>query len=240
MNLSRLILNPRSRVVRRDLADCHEMHRTLLSAFPEEVGDPRVGARAEFALLYRLELERAAGGIRVLVQSRVPPDWTQLPKGYLLDTGLDSENPACKSVEAHYAWMTTGQRFVFRLRANPTRKVETKSSADGTRRNGRRVDLRNDAAREAWLGRKAAAGGFRILSVQIDPRVPNIRDIVEAPITGRRQGRLLTFGSVLFDGVLQVSDAAAFQQTLAQGIGPGKAYGFGLLSIAPIAVPSGS
>jgi CRISPR system Cascade subunit CasE len=43
----------------------------------------------------------------------------------------------------------------------------------------------------------------------------------------------MTFGSVLFEGVLQVTDPDGFRETLATGIGSGKAYGFGLLSIAP-------
>lgn len=43
----------------------------------------------------------------------------------------------------------------------------------------------------------------------------------------------LTFGAVLFEGVLRVTDAAAFRAALERGIGSGKAYGFGLLSVAP-------
>ncbi|MBX5446264.1 type I-E CRISPR-associated protein Cas6/Cse3/CasE, partial [Sphaerobacter sp.] len=33
MYLSRLILNPRSRDVRRDLADCQQLHRSVMSGF---------------------------------------------------------------------------------------------------------------------------------------------------------------------------------------------------------------
>ncbi len=48
MYLSRLILNPRSRAVRRDLADCHSMHRTVMSGFPnvEAAGDARATQRS--------------------------------------------------------------------------------------------------------------------------------------------------------------------------------------------------
>jgi CRISPR system Cascade subunit CasE len=41
------------------------------------------------------------------------------------------------------------------------------------------------------------------------------------------------FGSVMFDGLLRVSDPDVFRLTLQKGVGSGKAYGFGLLSIAP-------
>ena len=40
--------------------------------------------------------------------------------------------------------------------------------------------------------------------------------------------------SVLFDGRLRVTDSTAFQKALSCGIGPAKAFGFGLLSIAPV------
>jgi CRISPR system Cascade subunit CasE len=39
--------------------------------------------------------------------------------------------------------------------------------------------------------------------------------------------------SVLYDGMLEVTDETLFHETLAHGVGPDKAYGFGLLSIAP-------
>jgi CRISPR system Cascade subunit CasE len=42
----------------------------------------------------------------------------------------------------------------------------------------------------------------------------------------------LSLLSVLFEGVLEVTDPDAFHDTLVQGIGSGKAFGFGLLSLA--------
>jgi CRISPR system Cascade subunit CasE len=42
----------------------------------------------------------------------------------------------------------------------------------------------------------------------------------------------MTFGDVVFEGRLRVGDAEAFRRALAVGIGSGKAYGFGLLSVA--------
>ena len=42
----------------------------------------------------------------------------------------------------------------------------------------------------------------------------------------------MSFGSVLFEGELIVTDVEAFRAALVKGIGSGKAYGFGLLSIA--------
>jgi len=52
----------------------------------------------------------------------------------------------------------------------------------------------------------------------------------------RQEGgtQLLTFAAVIFEGVLRVEDSQAFREALERGIGPGKAFGFGLLSVAPV------
>jgi CRISPR system Cascade subunit CasE len=73
-----------------------------------------------------------------------------------------------------------------------------------------------------WLQRKAAQGGFAVLSA-----MPTQQQRTD----DRRHE--LKFFSVQFDGVLQVAEPERFRQTLAQGIGSGKAFGFGLLSVAP-------
>ena len=47
-------------------------------------------------------------------------------------------------------------------------------------------------------------------------------------------GTSITHAAVRFDGVLVVTDRAAFKTTVANGIGSGKAFGLGLLSLAPV------
>jgi CRISPR system Cascade subunit CasE len=44
----------------------------------------------------------------------------------------------------------------------------------------------------------------------------------------------MTHFAVVFDGLLRVTDTGAFTETLVHGLGSAKAFGFGLLSIAPI------
>lgn len=241
IHLSRLILNPRGREVRRDLANCQDLHRTLMSGFPHSDGDA-VGARQRFGVLYRLEPSPRGGGPpTLLVQSDVAPDWSRLAPSYLLETA-DALNPACRSVDAAYRTLTPGRVLRFRLRANPTRKVDTRSGADGERRNGRRVPVANDEARLTWLSDKATAGGFRLLKVRERTDVPDVRaNAIEEVIGFRRDPaaadgaarQKLTFAGILFDGNLVVTDPERFYETLRQGIGPAKAYGYGLLSIGP-------
>ena len=235
MYLSKLILNPRSREARRDLADCQNLHRTLLAAFPQAASET---ARAEFGLLYRVEVQPRSGLATVLVQSCLQPDWTKLPPDYLFEA---EHNPACKSVRESYESLSQGLVVTFCLRANPTRKIDTKTQADGKKRNGKRVELFREEEQLVWLQRKAAAAGFRILALKLNADVPNVRASAENKTYGWRHQnqaeggkKKLTFGSVLFEGELEITNPGEFQKALATGLGTGKAYGFGLLSIAPV------
>lgn len=216
MYLSRLILNPRSRRVQRELEEPYEMHRSILRAFPAALrGDERVLFRADELPKYNAPA--------LLVQSVNMPDWTWLAddegaRGYLLP--VPEPNPAVKPFDLKLA---DGQALGFRLRANPTVKKDTD---DG--RSVRRGLLTEDEQMQ-WLARKAEAGGFRVLSVNIAR---------EGKVCGEihREDKAthdLTLLAVRFDGVLQVTDPDKLIATVMTGIGSGKGFGFGLLSLAP-------
>jgi len=127
--------------------------------------------------------------------------------------------------------IAAGKTARFRLRANPTRKIETKS-VGGQRRHGHRVRHRNDERCIDWLVRKGNDHGFEIMrDAQGQPKLLLIR---EPARRGRRNGIAITFEGVRFDGLLRIADPDAFRAGVINGIGPGKAFGFGLLSFAPI------
>lgn len=225
MYLSRLLLNPKSRHVVRDLADCQALHRTVMSAFPPATSPER--ARAQFGVLYRLDQDRRHHRLILLVQSLVSPDWSRLPQDYLAAVP-DLENPAVKPVAHLYEGIAPNTVLAFRLRANPTRKIDTKTGPDGRRRHGRRVELVREEDQVAWLKRKAQEGGFEVLAVRV-------RGFTKEE--GRKpgpSGSALTVAGVLFEGHLRVTDPRKFlEHSLVRGVGPGKAYGMGLLSLAP-------
>jgi CRISPR system Cascade subunit CasE len=234
MYLSRLILNPRDGAVRRDIGDLHATHQRLLSAFQERpLAEP--GARAQFGLLYRVD-QRVGGPPQLLVQSRERPDWAVLPKSYLVDEQGELENPACKLVDDFYAALAEGLVLRFRLRANPTRRIDTKSGPDGKRRNGKRVELRGEEQWLAWLARKGEQHGFTLQPSRTWPDAADVRAVDEGKLTGRRTGEgekgLMTMAAVQFNGILSITNLELFRLALAQGIGSAKAYGFGLLSVA--------
>ena len=212
MYLSRLILNPRSRRVQREVAEPYQMHRSLMRAFPDNLkeGDERV--------LFRLEPGRN-GGLILLVQSWMLPDWSWLAepgaRGYLLPVG--EPNPAVKSFDLDLA---PGQTLAFRLRANPTarRTFEDKK---------RRVGLYDEEEQLVWLKRKAEQGGFRLVSVRTAER-----EDVGGKVKRDNEIHKLKLAAVRFDGLLQVTDPQRLRETVRQGTGSGKGLGFGLLSLA--------
>ena len=112
MHLHRIHLNPRSRTVRRDIADPYQMHASLCRAFspPEQPCPPG-------AVLWRLEPETdAAGQPRILVQSRLAPDWSHVAS---LDWLAEADAGIDLAQKLSLATLIPGRQYRFRLRANP-------------------------------------------------------------------------------------------------------------------------
>ena len=120
------------------------------------------------------------------------------------------KNPAVKPFALALA---PGEQLVFRLCANPTVK-----------RDGKRHALWREEEQLDWFQRKAESGGFQVLSVRLQ-ELGNVQGWTR----DRQQLNLFT---VQYDGVLQVTDPHLLEQTIQNGIGPGKGLGFGLLSLA--------
>mgnify|MGYP000548422036 CR=1 FL=1 len=219
MFLSRLILNPRSRQVRAEIANLYEMHRTVLHAFAGPGSDPG-------RVLFRLDIHPRTSVPTLLVQSPYAPDWSFLlapGKDYLLPDDalpLGVENPAVKPLELR---LRAGQTLAFRLRANPTVKKDRAGHEQG-----RRAGLLDEKAQLDWLKRKIEAAGGALLSASA---------VQQAFVTGSlfrgNRRHELKFLAVQFDGVLAVQDPQRLTEAVAAGIGSAKGLGFGLLSLAP-------
>jgi CRISPR system Cascade subunit CasE len=248
--LSRLLLNPRSRQVMSETASPYEMHRTLMRAFPKATDETHSKAREEFGVLFRADVDDPSGTVKVYVQSRVEPNWSFLDglNDYLCgDTGMPEYE--YKDIMPAYHKIPDGQVFSFRLRANPTKRIGRVIKGDAELK-GKRVGLLREEKQIDWLigkGRereKGKPGGFDILMKEIEDENGEIRQITRSNVhlEGKQGGRMKKEGrshatthlAVRFDGLLRVTNADAFRETLVRGIGPAKAFGFGLLSIAPV------
>jgi CRISPR system Cascade subunit CasE len=187
--------------------------------------------------LFRLDpLPGASVGILIL--SAIEPDWGYAfhNAGYLLAAPPAKPRPMEVTIDA-------GSPFRFLLTANPVRKVSRKSTdAQGQSLDeewiGKHVPVPADEKHlRDWLERRAEPRwtpppngkgqppGFRlerIIAIQSGYVYFNkTRDSGE----GRR------LRSARYEGILEVTDSDHFRKTLMHGIGPAKAFGFGLLSI---------
>lgn len=224
MLLNRIHLNPRCREARRDLADPYQMHSTLCRAFSTSEQKCPDG---EF--LWRLEPETGPENQpRILVQSRSRPDWTRIN----LPDWLALAEPAIDlGGRLKLNSLQAGQRFRFRLRANPC-----------VTRNHKRLGLLRLAEQEAWLARKGDLHGFSVPQLATPPEADSfmtrfdVRVSQEQMLHGKQHtGNGIRVYSALFDGYLTVTSPEKFRSTLQTGIGHGKAMGLGLLSVVPTA-----
>lgn len=224
MYLMRMFLNARCKAVRSNRNSPEELHRTVMRLFPSDVGPQ---PRKQLGVLHRLD-EGLGGRLMLLLQSGVRPDVHRLPEGYLLDVVQDADltlsgitdNPVIREVDDERSRIAVGEKFRFRLKANTTKRVGGKSSQE-IAGFGKRVPLRGDAARINWLERRAETGGFHLIHAEV-------REVAA-------QGERVRLAGGLFEGLLEVRDPDAFRGALADGIGPAKAFGFGLLSVARVA-----
>jgi len=108
-------------------------------------------------------------------------------------------------------------RYWFRLRANAA-----------WRRNSdrRRLAHIDPDAQMAWLERKANAAGFVITQAAILDR-PGI-------VRSTRRGLPVVISPVTYEGELQITEVTLFNKAIQAGIGSGKSFGCGLLSLARV------
>jgi CRISPR system Cascade subunit CasE len=207
MYLSRLTLDPRHPQARRDLSSRYEMHRTLARAFAPDAQTQPV------RFLWRLEPSLSFAPTAVLlVQSEALADWS------VMDAlpGYAQEIRANKAVDLERLIQPDG-RYRFRLYANPT-----------VTRQGKRFGLFKESDQLAWLERQAENGGFALGACLVSGS-----ERIEAR-QGKGGGRIIV-QTAMFEGILTALETASLALAVRTGLGHGKAWGLGLLSLAPIA-----
>jgi CRISPR system Cascade subunit CasE len=226
MFLSGVTLDPLHRNTLRLLSDVYAQHRLVMTAFPDAPLTSRAGsgAASSAGVLFRLEAQQPEGGVLLLVQSSVRPDWERtdtLHAGMVL---------AVREQERGEVY-AVGERLRFRLRANPT-VCRVRRDADGARQKPARRGLLREEEQMEWLWRRADEAGLFIRQpdVRVTPRgrLAGVRPSGDAD---RPAHRICCF-TVDYDGVLTVTDPARLGAALKAGLGRGKAWGCGLLSLA--------
>jgi len=226
MFLSRIQLNPRRREARWLMSSPQRVHAAVLASFPDApTGDLDGGPR----VLWRLDEEVST---MLYVVSPEQPDFAGLAEQAGWPT---TERGTVKPYDALLDALDVGQRWAFRLTANPSRYV--RDPADGKARRRGHVTVGHQ---EQWLVDRAPEHGFMVASP--DDAVEGARSGPFSVLTKRStheftrgtSSRPVTISTAQFDGELEITDAGLLRKALVSGIGPAKAYGCGLLTLAPI------
>jgi len=218
LHLSLLTLDIRHRRTREAVSDLTAAHQLVCSAFDDLTGNE------SGRLLWRWE-PGPEGAVRLLAQSATAPDWNRV------DDGLWSADPMVKDISTLREAISAGGRYRFALAANPTKKIDTKTGPDGKRRHGRRVPLRQLDDQLAWLHRHGTRSGFTIPVNHLGQ--PEVTASAPTLLTGKRTNGKLTVESVRFEGALVVDEPSSLFDAIRNGIGPARAFGCGLLTLAP-------
>jgi len=220
--LTKLSLNTMNRAVQNDLSNCQSMHRRIMSGF-ESIAS--TSPRKDLGVLYRVNTHQSNTVMDVFIQSNMYPDWTRFPVGYL---SLGFTNPLVKDITSVIENLDVNMRFVFEVVACPCKKVGTTKKEErvaGRKDNGQRIPLKGLESKIQWIKRKGEQHGFCIIDADIDP-LPAVHGI-----NNKKEATKMKHQGVCYKGVLEITQPTLFRQTMIEGIGPARAYGFGMLML---------
>lgn len=206
--LARIRLNAHSRAVQRDLRDATQMHRTVMRLVPDNLGDsPRLKA----GLLYRLE-ETDTSSTLLVQAAHLDP--TLLPADY--------GHTEIKNLTPMFSALRKDLAVRYRIVLNPAKRERL--PLDQKNKRGKIIPLSGQDADQWWLRRATDAGlHLHVLTpTNLTPVRPQ-----------GHQAPPMRHSLIRYDGTATVTDPDALTQALLNGIGRGKPYGAGLLSLAP-------
>ena len=205
-----------------------------------EEREVRTGRTSAHGFLFRIDPHPHSGSAIILVQSAASPDWDYAFQNAAVLLGA---KPEVRNFEPEFQ---IGDKKRFCVLANPVRKV-SKNSLDFS---GNLFDpkwIGKDIPvpvrdLENWLERRAeplwqvngnsspaqTPPGFEILSVT------DIQSGYVYVNKGQDQNTR-KIRSARYEGILRINHPDHFKNTLIKGIGPAKAFGFGLITLSNVA-----
>jgi CRISPR system Cascade subunit CasE len=220
MYLTRFRINSARRGARHLLSSPQVMHAAVLAGFP----GPSDRATPHARTLWRVD-HGSHAQITLYIVSPTAPDLTHLVEQAGWPT---TETWQSRAYDSLLDSLKPGQEWAFRLTANPVRSGRSKPADTRTRRFGH-VTV---AQQQDWLLSRAKLAGFTIPVGELGE--PDVIVHNRMTHTFRRQNGKVTIQSATYDGRLEVADPDALRRTLTLGLGHAKAYGCGLLTLAPV------
>jgi CRISPR system Cascade subunit CasE len=202
--LTRIRLRRSNPHARRDLLDTVALHKTVMRLAPDNLGPH---PRQSSGVLFRLEPGPAP---TLIVQTTHPPLLHHLPDGY--------GTAHVHNLSPILYLLTCGMTVRYRITANPITMQPHPTDPDKPQR---RTAL-NGTDATAWWTRRATRAGLVIHTTDATIRAFHRRDPAGP-----------CHSLIQFDGHATITDADQLRHALTQGIGKAKAYGAGLLTLAP-------
>lgn len=209
MYLTRMELDTNKRKMKKAIFSPNLIHGAVESAFPGERKrnlwriDHLYGR--DYLMLLSENIPQMDDILKQFGKENIPSPWLTKDYSTLLSR------------------IKSGTQWHFRLVANPTRKVSNTESSRGAVCAHQTLDFQKN-----WLLQQSIKHGFRL-----DPDAFSVTGSQWYHFRkGKEKGRKVSFLGVSYEGILTVTDENKFCELLCQGIGRGKAYGMGLMTIA--------
>lgn len=191
------------------------MHGAVAATFPQSVQPGRI--------LWRVD--RQDRGTFLYMVTPLRPDLT----GFVEDHGWPEAAPAkVRDYEVVLDAVKPGQKFLFRVEANPVKNVLNVERDANTKqfpkKRGKRLAHVTPDQQLHWFTSRAEGWGFE---------VGEQRQVVRSEVHRfQKKHRPVTIASAVIEGALTVQDAATFSERLVTGFGGARAYGCGLMTLA--------
>lgn len=235
MYLTRFRINTARMGARRLLSSPQVLHAAVLSSFAEARAQTPGGPR----VLWRIDRNATKDTLLYLV-SPDRPDLTHLVE----QAGWPTTPTAgwqTFDYASFLAGLTAGGTWDFRITANPVHSIRRKEG-EPTRRTAH-VTRRHQ---QQWLLKQQETAGFAIVEKPPErQRLPE-EDQYQLVVHSSRNvsfskrdrpsgaARRVTLTTTTYDGRLRITDPDALRRTLTAGLGKAKAYGCGLMTLAPV------
>ncbi len=189
------------------------MHAAILAGFPPEP------AGVSHRVLWRVD--RVGRDTHLLIASPAEPDLTHLVEQAGWPT---TATWACRPYARVLDALAPGDVWAFRTTVNPTKSTKMQEGARSQRLAHVTVQQQTD-----WLLARLGGHGAEIVSSDVGS---HIQLVYREVIRFRRQTSTVTLARATFHGQLRVTDPARLRDLLTGGLGPAKAYGCGLVTLA--------
>lgn len=236
--LSRIYINPLRSLGQRYLRDPQFLHTEVLGG----ISSPDVADR----VLWRLEVQPHRAAVIVLTRSR--PSWEHMVEraGW---PGVDEPQALVRPYNGLLDSIARGRQFALLVKANPTSStkhpqapsaVQKERLAEHSRPRGVRVPHRTVEHQLAWFRDRIERWGFTPLTDEHD--VPAVRLVARDRMSFKKKptdDHRVTLQTATYSALVAIDDPDAARRSLLDGVGPGKAYGLGLITLAPPVPTSG-